>query len=92
MDSGEIFRSPELSKANTTPSDNITLQNQNNDHFSPHSLLLLIAYGIAVLFSAFGNLCALLVFAVGKRNRTDLRPFLISLSISDLLMGMLSIN
>lgn len=47
------------------------------------------AYSVAVVLSAIGNIVAIIVFLNGKRSKTDLRPFLISLAVGDLLMGLL---
>ncbi|XP_033749624.1 QRFP-like peptide receptor [Pecten maximus] len=44
-------------------------------------------YAATTLLSVVGNALAVIVFARGKRSRTDLRPFLINLAVADLLMA-----
>ncbi|XP_045212427.2 RYamide receptor-like [Mercenaria mercenaria] len=49
---------------------------------------LIILFTLTTLFSIIGNGFVILVFARGRRSRTDLRPFLINLAICDLIMAM----
>jgi len=48
---------------------------------------LIILYTITTVLSIVGNSFVILVFVRGRRSRTDLRPFLINLAISDLIMA-----
>lgn len=48
---------------------------------------LVVLFSFTTLFSIIGNGFVILVFARGRRSRTDLRPFLINLAISDLVMA-----
>ena len=49
---------------------------------------LTVLYSLTTLFSITGNIFVVLVFARGRRSRTDLRPFLINLAAADLIMAM----
>lgn len=48
---------------------------------------LIILFTLTTLLSIVGNSFVILVFARGRRSRTDLRPFLINLAICDLIMA-----
>lgn len=48
---------------------------------------LTVLYATTTILSVVGNTFAVIVFARGKRSRTDLRPFLINLAVADLLMA-----
>lgn len=48
---------------------------------------LVVLFSFTTLFSIVGNGFVILVFARGRRSRTDLRPFLINLAVSDLVMA-----
>lgn len=50
-------------------------------------LVLIGLYTITALLSIVGNLIVIVVFAVGKRSRSDLRIFLFNLAVSDLIMA-----
>lgn len=49
---------------------------------------LIILFTLTTLLSIVGNGFVILVFARGRRSRTDLRPFLINLAICDLIMAL----
>lgn len=65
--------------------------NATSDHGGPlaeHSEIgLIILFTLTTLLSIVGNSFVILVFARGRRSRTDLRPFLINLAICDLIMA-----
>ena len=44
-------------------------------------------FSLTMVLSIVGNLFVVLVFARGRRSRTDLRPFLINLAVADLIMA-----
>ena len=44
-------------------------------------------FTLTMVLSIIGNLFVVLVFARGRRSRTDLRPFLINLAVADLIMA-----
>ena len=48
---------------------------------------VLILYLATTFLSILGNVLVVIVFCKGKRSKTDLRPFLINLAISDLLLA-----
>lgn len=50
-------------------------------------LVLIGLYTVTALLSIVGNLIVIVVFAVGKRSRSDLRIFLFNLAVSDLIMA-----
>lgn len=52
----------------------------------PYETLILVIYGIMIIFSFFTNLIALIIFSVGRRSRTELSPFLFNLSIFNIIM------
>lgn len=69
-------------------------QTDNSTHLMPEVTLpddseigLIIISTLTTVFSIVGNSFVILVFATGRRSRTDLRPFLINLAISDLIMA-----
>ena len=49
---------------------------------------LIALYALTATAATIGNLMVIIVFAVGKRSRTDLRDFLINLAVADLMMAM----
>lgn len=48
---------------------------------------LAVLFTFTMLLSIVGNVFVVLVFARGRRSRTDLRPFLINLAVADLIMA-----
>lgn len=50
-------------------------------------VLLSLLYSLTTLLSIVGNVLVVIVFARGRRSRTDLRPFLINLAVADLIMA-----
>jgi hypothetical protein len=48
---------------------------------------LIVLFTLTTTFSIIGNGFVIIVFARGRRSRTDLRPFLINLAICDLIMA-----
>lgn len=51
-----------------------------------YEILILFIYGIMIIFSFFTNAIAILIFSVGRRSRSELSPFLLNLSISNIIM------
>uniref|UniRef100_A0A1I8IWB9 G_PROTEIN_RECEP_F1_2 domain-containing protein n=1 Tax=Macrostomum lignano TaxID=282301 RepID=A0A1I8IWB9_9PLAT len=49
--------------------------------------LTILFYSAAVLLSTVGNFTAIAVFSFGRQSRTELRGFLTSLAVADLLIG-----
>uniref|UniRef100_A0A1I8HM50 G_PROTEIN_RECEP_F1_2 domain-containing protein n=1 Tax=Macrostomum lignano TaxID=282301 RepID=A0A1I8HM50_9PLAT len=54
---------------------------------APEEALLIAGYSAAVLLSTVGNLTVIVVVTRGRQCRTDLRGFLLSLAVADLLIG-----
>lgn len=52
----------------------------------PYEMMILLIYGIMIIFSFFTNLIALIIFSFGRRSRTELSPFLFNLSIFNIIM------
>ncbi|XP_021357145.1 prolactin-releasing peptide receptor-like [Mizuhopecten yessoensis] len=50
-------------------------------------VFLSLLYSLTTLLSIVGNVLVVIVFARGRRSRTDLRPFLINLAVADLIMA-----
>lgn len=48
---------------------------------------LIVLYTFTILFAVVGNILVVIVFSKGGRSRTDIRPFLISLAVADLIMA-----
>ncbi|XP_064633972.1 RYamide receptor-like isoform X2 [Lineus longissimus] len=55
---------------------------------SASQVTVIVVYTIAIVLSFVGNMLVIIVFSCGKRSRTDLRGFLISLAVSDLIQGL----
>ena len=51
-----------------------------------YELLILIVYGIMLVFSFFTNMIAIIVFAVGRRSHSGFSSFLLNLSIFNIVM------
>ena len=51
-----------------------------------YELIILLIYGIMIIFSFFTNLIAIIVFFVGRRSRSELSLFLLNLSIFNIIM------
>lgn len=70
----------------TVPGNNDTLE--SDGPFAEDSEIgLIVLFTLTTLLSIVGNSFVILVFARGRRSRTDLRPFLINLAICDLIMA-----
>ena len=52
-----------------------------------HQYVLIALYTTTTLLAVTGNVIVLVVLAVGRRSRTDLRAFLINLAVADLTMA-----
>ncbi|KAH3869932.1 prolactin-releasing peptide receptor-like [Dreissena polymorpha] len=75
-----------VNESNSTQYDNLT----NAQLLSNESTAgLIFLYTFTTILSVVGNFFVILVFARGRRSRTDLRPFLINLAVSDLLMAVM---
>lgn len=53
--------------------------------------IFVLLYAATSLIAIFGNITAIVIFAKGKRSKTDLRPFLINLAVADLIMAIFCI-
>ena len=51
-----------------------------------YELIILLAYGFMIVFSFFTNLIAIIVFRFGRRSRSELSPFLLNLSVFNIIM------
>lgn len=78
--------------------DNISsLTNNNASNVSAQSLVsgvadstqevLVVVYAATALLAILGNLLVIVVFVIGRQPRTDLRRYLVSLALSDLVMS-----
>lgn len=71
---------------------NDTMESSDTEPLSVESrFILILLYTAITLMAIVGNSLAIIIFAKGKRSRTDLRPFLINLAVADLIMGMFCI-
>lgn len=51
-----------------------------------YEILILIMYGIMIIFSFFTNLMAIIIFTFGRHSRSELSPFLLNLSVFNIIM------
>jgi hypothetical protein len=51
-----------------------------------YEVIILLIYGIMIIFSFFTNLIALIIFSFGRRSRSELSPFLFNLSVFNIIM------
>lgn len=51
-----------------------------------YELIILLAYGIMVIFSFFTNFIAIIIFFFGRRSRSELTPFFLNLSVFNIIM------
>lgn len=51
-----------------------------------YEVFILIIYGIMIIFSFCTNAIAIVIFSIGRRSRSELSPFLLNLSISNIIM------
>lgn len=51
-----------------------------------YELIILMIYGIMIIFSFFTNFIAIIIFFFGRRSRSELTPFLLNLSIFNIIM------
>ncbi|KAL4239857.1 hypothetical protein ACF0H5_000657 [Mactra antiquata] len=72
---------------NDSLSDNVTYPPPEGPLSDDSEIGLIFLFTLTTVFSITGNAFVILVFARGRRSRTDLRPFLINLAISDLIMA-----
>ncbi|CAF3188311.1 unnamed protein product [Rotaria sp. Silwood2] len=77
------------------PSLKLSLQNLYNQYlitylsFSDlytYEVIILLIYGIMVIFSFFTNSIAIIIFFFGRRSRSELTPFLLNLSVFNIIM------
>ncbi|XP_041364856.1 substance-P receptor-like [Gigantopelta aegis] len=54
-------------------------------------VVLIILYTFTTVAAITGNIIAIAIFARGKRSRTELRPFLMNLSVADLIVALICI-
>lgn len=73
---------------NSTTANATVNVTDSGSNFSGDSQAGLAAlFTLTMLLSIVGNLFVVLVFARGRRSRTDLRPFLVNLAVADLIMA-----
>ena len=51
-----------------------------------YEVIILLMYGIMIIFSFFTNFIAIIIFFFGRRSRSELTPFLLNLSIFNIIM------
>lgn len=51
-----------------------------------YELIILVIYGVMIVFSFFTNLIAMIIFSFGVRSRSELSPFLLNLSVFNIIM------
>jgi hypothetical protein len=56
-----------------------------------YEIIILLMYAVMVIFSFFTNLIATIIFFVGRRSRSELTPFLLTLTIFNIIMTVLCI-
>lgn len=55
------------------------------------AVVFIILYSLTTLLAIVGNITTIIVFTKGKRSKTDIRPFLLNLAFSDLIMAIFCI-
>lgn len=55
------------------------------------AVVFIILYSMTTLLAIIGNITTIIVFIKGKRSKTDIRPFLLNLAVSDLIMAIFCI-
>ena len=88
MDSGWNLTLLEQANQLSDSGWNLTLLEQTNHLSLTWIVFISTLYSLTTLFSIVGNVLVIVVFARGRRSRTDLRPFLINLAIADLIMAL----
>ncbi|CAF4379085.1 unnamed protein product, partial [Adineta steineri] len=51
-----------------------------------YEVIILLIYGIIIIFSFFTNSIAIIIFLIGRRSRSELSPFLLNLSVFNIIM------
>jgi hypothetical protein len=51
-----------------------------------YEVIILLIYGVMIIFSFFTNLIAIIIFSFGRRSRSKLSPFLLNLSVFNIIM------
>src|SRR3984957_2155168 len=62
------------------------LTNRYISNLYTHEIIILFIYTIMVIFSFFTNLIAIIIFSIGRRSRSKLSPFLLNLSVFNIIM------
>ncbi|KAJ8318278.1 hypothetical protein KUTeg_003369 [Tegillarca granosa] len=84
----EIFNLTYLNKSETVNSTVSNVTGFLELSLSQESLVgLIVLYSLTTVLSITGNIFVVLVFSLGRKSRTDLRPFLINLAAADLVMA-----
>jgi hypothetical protein len=65
---------------------NYTTTHRTLSDLYTHELIILFIYGIMIIFSFFTNFIAIIIFSFGRRSRSDLSPFLLNLSVFNVIM------
>ncbi|CAI9738560.1 substance-K receptor-like [Octopus vulgaris] len=76
----------------------VSLVNESGGYYGLTSQLtpeaqtfLIVLYSLTTFASVFGNILSIIVFAKGKKCKTDIKPFLLNLAVADLIMGIFCI-
>lgn len=72
---------------NTTANATVNVTDSGSNFSGDSQAGLAALFTLTMLLSIVGNLFVVLVFARGRRSRTDLRPFLVNLAVADLIMA-----
>ncbi|CAF4304982.1 unnamed protein product [Rotaria sp. Silwood2] len=51
-----------------------------------YEVIILLIYGVIIIFSFFTNFIAIIIFTFGRRSRSELSPFLLNLSVFNIIM------
>ncbi|CAF1174146.1 unnamed protein product [Adineta steineri] len=51
-----------------------------------YEVIILLIYGVIIIFSFFTNSIAIIIFLIGRRSRSELSPFLLNLSVFNIIM------
>ena len=86
MSSHEILRNKAIQLKHYT--DTYALTYLSFSDLYTYEIIILLIYGIMIMFSFFTNSVSIIIFFFGRRSRSELTPFLLNLSLFNIIMTM----
>lgn len=86
-------RNQNFFQTNSPENDSTSLEEMRptGDMSTESSAVFILVYTITTIIAIIGNIATIIIFAKGKRSKTELRPFLINLAVADLIMAIFCI-